>query len=279
MVQVTDYAELCKASYSGQNQTSYARAYTENNSSTGFNGNIYINGNEIVIVYAASNDQEDLENLKQIVAGNAGVPFYDTMPTQLQDAINLYKKAKELYPTANISITGHSLGGALAEQVGYITGEKAVTFGAPGMAYTLPQLTVDYVENTLGLQDEYTWLNASQITNYSNMNDPVGSIGTRLGTTLWYVPQPISSNEDAYAAPHQNIDLFFNSSVINDCQQLTGWDFRHAAALWVYDKNFTGDNLLIDGMKLRFNVNEDALIEAINTIENKSRLSIDQSHA
>jgi len=271
MASVTDYAELCKASYSGQNQTSYARAYTAHSDSTGFDGNIYVNGNDVVVVYAASTE-EDHSNLEQILYGNIGVPFVDTMPAQLQDAVDLYKKAKELYPTANISIAGHSFGGALAQLVGYITSEKTVTFASPGMAYAQPQLTVDYVENTLGLQDEYTWLNASQITNYSNMNDPVGSIGTRLGTTLWYVPQPINQNENSYASPHENIDLFFDSDVINNCQQLANWDFRHSVALWIYDKNFTEDNFLTEAMKFRYNINEDTLIEAINIIENNPNI-------
>ena len=62
------------------------------------------------------------------------------------------------YPTATISVTGHSLGGALADYLGAETGFQTVTFNAPGI---------------IGLVD--TSVTSSNITNYVMANDIVGT--------------------------------------------------------------------------------------------------------
>ena len=45
---------------------------------------------------------------------------------------NLFKNVTELYPNANIWLTGHSLGGALASLIGTTFGVPAVAFESPG---------------------------------------------------------------------------------------------------------------------------------------------------
>lgn len=49
-----------------------------------------------------------------------------------QSAINVYRNVTSMYPNANIWVTGHSLGGALASLIGRTFGVPAVSFEAPG---------------------------------------------------------------------------------------------------------------------------------------------------
>ncbi len=86
--------------------------YYETNS--GFAGAAYKNGNEIVISFRGTEPTtaEDLWADLQIGLGQ--------VPDQFYDALDFYYKVKAANPTANITITGHSLGGALAQLVGAI---------------------------------------------------------------------------------------------------------------------------------------------------------------
>ncbi|MED5020389.1 hypothetical protein P9847_24275 [Paenibacillus chibensis] len=57
---------------------------------------------------------------------------------QFTQAQNLYDAVKKEYPTAEISTTGHSLGGAEAEYVAVMNGLPSVTYNAPGIVHLLP---------------------------------------------------------------------------------------------------------------------------------------------
>ncbi|MEF2966480.1 hypothetical protein V3851_11620, partial [Paenibacillus sp. M1] len=66
---------------------------------------------------------------------------------QFIQAQKLYDAVKEQYPTAEISTTGHSLGGALAEYVGVRNGLPSVSFNAPGITHALPDDLQEKVKN------------------------------------------------------------------------------------------------------------------------------------
>ena len=95
------------------------------NSKTGFQGAIYKNGNDIVVIYAGTNQAKDF----------IGADFQMgilSIPNQQQEAHNLYLEAKRMYPYANITLGGHSLGASLAQIESAHTGAQAVTFNAYG---------------------------------------------------------------------------------------------------------------------------------------------------
>ncbi len=60
---------------------------------------------------------------------------------------NLYDAVKKEYPTAEISTTGHSLGGALAEYVAVRNGLPSVSFNAPSINHILPDELQDKAKN------------------------------------------------------------------------------------------------------------------------------------
>lgn len=82
-------------------------------------------------------------------------------PSQKNKAIEFYDKVAENYEGIDITITGHSLGGALAQYVASLKQEPAITFEAPGI-------------------DIPSGGTSENIINYVNMNDLVGHIESIL---------------------------------------------------------------------------------------------------
>jgi hypothetical protein len=115
---------------------------------------------------------------------------YVTAAATILDAI------KATYPDAKIALTGHSLGGAIAQILANATGIGATTFNAPGVGGVVSYFT--------DLPQQLSHFSAPSgqlpITNYRIYGDLVSTIGTPLGTatTITYEP-PI---------PKIQIDLF-----------------------------------------------------------------------
>lgn len=124
-------------------------------STSGFRGLAYQKGNNIVISFAGTNPSswQDWESNVHM-----GAAF---KPPQLNDAQKFYNSIKGTYQTQNITFTGHSLGGSLAQLMSAETGKPAVTFGAYG--------TGDILFYNYGITD----ISGLNITNYGNLNDIV----------------------------------------------------------------------------------------------------------
>ena len=93
--------------------------------STGFEVSAYKNSlaNEIVISYAGTYDKDILGDVAADIALGAGL-----RSDQLFQAAEYYMQVKTDNPTANITLTGHSLGGGLASLIAVFFNETAVTF-------------------------------------------------------------------------------------------------------------------------------------------------------
>ncbi len=84
--------------------------------------------NEIVIAYRGTDSPLD------ILISDGQIAFNLT-PQQASAAVNFYEKVLAENADCSISITGHSLGGALAQYVASLKHVPATTFNAPGMLY------------------------------------------------------------------------------------------------------------------------------------------------
>lgn len=93
---------------------------------TEFSAGVYKKGGEIVISYTGTNDRL----VADFVFGNipAATGFYPS--DQVWAAMELYLKVARDNPTANITFTGHSLGGGLAAMMGVFFNRPAVVFDA-----------------------------------------------------------------------------------------------------------------------------------------------------
>ncbi|USK36240.1 lipase family protein [Bacillus sp. F19] len=144
-------------------------------------------------------------------------------------AENLVKGVKEKYPDANISLTGHSLGGALASYVAAMCNVQAVTFNSPSVVGLLPKDMQQEVKE--GKYD-------NQIVNYVNPRDSISAgafkeyerhIGSTyyIGTLFEYENAEINpfsrflksiSEENYHALDHYTFDEYgnINNAVITN---------------------------------------------------------------
>ncbi len=150
------------------------------------------------------------------------------VPKQKNKALSFYNQVMktekgQLSTNVNIVITGHSLGGALAQLVGAEKNVETITFNAPGML------------NNVDGSKSY-----EKVTNYVNLNDWVGCYLDHVGNTKYYLPDGFVSKDkndnDTNFAPHSdylhdaNYNELYNVDITED-----EWDVSYAASLWGYD--------------------------------------------
>ncbi len=181
-----EYAALstdCKTESFDNSPADYKKLCIVKNPKTGFGASVYknLNENEIIIAYRATNNQEGVVSDMEMIKGE--------IPSQYDDAIELYDIIKNAYPHFKISITGHSLGGSLAELVASSDKRtEAVTFDSFG---TLPIVKSD--DNQLG--------DNNNCTNYVTQNSIVSNVTPHVGQTKTIVAR----NLPVTLLPHEDI--------------------------------------------------------------------------
>ncbi len=128
-------------------------------SRTGFYAQAYENptSQEIVIAFRGTNGERG--NLLAVAA-----VFFGRKSRQFNEALYFYTYLKRAVPAANISLAGHSLGGAEAQYVSALTGVYAETFAAPG------------IRRIKGLQDL-----SADVTNHMIAGDLIALFGEHVG--------------------------------------------------------------------------------------------------
>ena len=116
-------------------------------STNGFGAKAFIDntGKQIVLAFAGT------DNIKDIIADETfinplGQPS-SVFREYVTNAAAILASLKSQYPNAEkITLTGHSLGGAVAQVLASATGLSATTFNAPG-----PQQTISHLTNELAV--------------------------------------------------------------------------------------------------------------------------------
>jgi len=143
---------------------------------TGFRAHVYHNKatKEVLIAFAGTDltDWGDLSAIGAIIAGQ--------LPLQFDNAYALFQKVIDTMEArgikAQISFTGHSLGGAPAQYMAIAAkGYPAETFGALGILHALGKLDPLY-------NADYPY----PAVNHVAAGDPLGLSGTHLGETKYY---------------------------------------------------------------------------------------------
>ena len=108
----------------------------------GFGAGVFRQGNDIVISFTGTNELV-LDWITNLGAG-LGSPL---VTFQLIHAANLYEQVKQVFPTANITFSGHSLGGGLAALLAVYFDKSAVVFdSAPFLASALDPITIGIMQ-------------------------------------------------------------------------------------------------------------------------------------
>lgn len=133
----------------------------------GFQGAIYKNKNtgQIIVAFCGSNGINDwlLSNLRTEV---------QKLPAQYTNALKLYNDAIKLYGAGNVTVTGQSLGGILAQLVCAKTDAIGYTYNTAGIQALLPLLGID--KNKI----------FSNITNFSLDNEALFRTNIAFGLNL-----------------------------------------------------------------------------------------------
>ena len=158
------------------NNWKYSKSWYDSN---GYYSEVYKNKNNIIIVFKGTDINKGIkEGAKDMLSNTQMGAKY--LPSQIKNARQVYDIYKRDFPKANIILTGHSLGGSIAQALGAETGAETVTFSAYGIAKTYSP-TFKYTDN---------------ITNYGNAQDPifVGNIDAHIGKIV-VLNTKIDSNE------------------------------------------------------------------------------------
>ena len=157
MPSVLEYMQFATGVYAASNKnridppTGWTLNAWQPDTASGFSAGYYLNsqGNEVVISYTGTNDVVDPVNW----ASGMGLP----MP-QIFEAVAYYFIVKAAHPTANITFTGHSLGGGLASMMSVFFDKPATVFDqAPFQPAAMSPIVLSFIGAQMliaGYQDE-----------------------------------------------------------------------------------------------------------------------------
>jgi len=214
---------------------------------------------------------------------------------QFHQAEELYNAVKKQYPDAQITATGHSLGGALTQFVSARNGISGVTFSAPSVTNLLSDDLLKKINN--GEFDK-------QIVNYVHPSDSVGAgplseYGRHVGSTYY-----LGSNFDTANAKYDNMDVPINLSIngamfkVGDLpgswgpgqiarviDSFSGSDDHpsyHALENYTFDENGNINNMLFDrntGEQVQSSPRWSNYSEALAAWENLKNRGLDIMHS
>jgi hypothetical protein len=185
MARLVDYAKLCRDVYAvpGTGAPDGWKVLESWRTATGFKGAIFLGANELVVAYAGT----DTSTVWDFVPdATADLRLLLDMPRQTSDAYYLYNKAVELqgrHGAGEMTICGHSLGGALSQHVGYWTKNRFVTFNAPGVYTGIQGTKVAFLHSPQKAVRTLlaTFSGSADGRNYRLSDDMVSRIGVHYG--------------------------------------------------------------------------------------------------
>jgi len=141
---------------------SWSRQFIDFSKQTGFVGAIFVKSkSEVVVAFRGSVSKQ-----KDWLGADVKIAMRKVPENHFKGGSELYTKACGSYPSAKITVVGHSLGGGIAQLVAKYHGCRGVTFNAPGMASHAEKLPTQMP--TLGKS-------GCEVVNFREARDPVSS--------------------------------------------------------------------------------------------------------
>ena len=163
--------KLCWQTYQERNNKNadgqqYVNSYSHQRS--GYYSEVYRKGEDVILVIKGT----DLNSINEFCKdGYSDIQMgLRMLPDQMPDAEKSYIRLVQAYGKDHVIVSGHSLGGSEAQNIGAKYGAETITFGAYG------------TKNIHGVEINYT----DNITNYGNAQDGifVDNIDNQIGKTM-----------------------------------------------------------------------------------------------
>jgi len=202
------YSLLAKSSYdfyyTGLDKTQQqldiypqTRYFAINTDLTNKNALVLVSPEEVVVSYRGTDPKNvsDLATDAQIFLGLDKIPIH--FNDRFSEADRIYNSVKKEYPNRNITLTGHSLGGAEAVYVGMKNSEDSITFneGASPLSSLFSQITGDsknYSKQKIYLTGQDLLSNSAALQPYNLKFVPTKSSLNFVAHSLsYFLPPPI----------------------------------------------------------------------------------------
>jgi putative lipase involved disintegration of autophagic bodies len=159
----------------------------------GFAGAIYSNDEDAVVCFKGTGnckiDEDEIgssepnKTIVQDLLADLSLAI-GIIPNQAESARELMKEASREYGHLNLTVTGHSLGGYLAQVVSYWAKVPCVTFNAPGAWGDLQKSKINLFDPQImwrGIKS--TFKKEEVCVNFMHVGDIVGNYGLHRGRT------------------------------------------------------------------------------------------------
>ena len=156
----------------------------------GFQGGIYQNDAEVIVGFCgtAIGTRSTFSDL----SADARIAL-NILPNQCSSAYRMTERAKEILNGRKLSVTGHSLGGALAQVIGVWSGVPFVTFNAPPMKNALRMAKVNIVKPQMMMRSRGKSVDDVMGINFRVEGDIVSAAGMK------HVGKVITMDQSWYA--------------------------------------------------------------------------------
>jgi hypothetical protein len=161
------------------------------------------NGGQIVIAAAGNKNGPKLAGFSKpnLVADESFIKDSptDALSLGVENEASVVQQLASKYPTASITLTGISEGGAISQIVGNFANLQTVVFIAPGSGKLLASFMGDQILTALGAMGIPT--PAKQTMNYRSYGDQLSLIGQPMGTQITVVPAILKQAVDTAVSP------------------------------------------------------------------------------
>ena len=152
----------------------------------GFYACVLKKDNNIIIAYRGTNS-DSWADLKNDISMGVKIK-----PEQAKNALNLYDQIHYEYPNCSIELTGHSLGGSLAQIVGATRNIETVTFNAHGTRNFMGKNKI-YDDKIINYCNPKDWVSTRNAKNHIGKCYEIGSISDNVSSHKIESIQPLEN--------------------------------------------------------------------------------------